>query len=168
MRCRLLGVAVLLGWVSAPAALLAHPGHDHRQRFVVWKSHAASARQILLKGGFDRLAQIHGGEGILGRPARTVELATQTRSDLVSKSRFGAAIADAGKLSALFRKFLNRLLYLVEIGMRFDGHALGTISAGSGRSVQQVYHSLSGRPATDDSANKPAKPANCGIAALLR
>jgi len=108
--------------VQQICSLYLDPGHDHRQGSVVWKSHSATSRQILLKGGFDHLAQINGGKRILGRPTRTVQLAAQTGNDLVSESGFAATVAHSRKRFALFRELLNRLLYLVEMRMRFNRH----------------------------------------------
>ena len=65
-----------------------------------------------------------------------MELAAQTGNDFVSEFRFGTAIADCRKRVALFREFLNRLLYRVEIWMRFNGHDAANINADSERSVQ--------------------------------
>jgi len=71
-----------------------------------------------------------------------VELAAQAGNDLVSKSRLGATIADARKRPAICRKLLNRLLYLVEIWMRFNRHDSGNISAASRRLFQTILSAL--------------------------
>src|SRR5437660_5801371 len=55
-------------------------------------------------------------------PARAMELAAQTGNDLVSESRFGATVAHSRKRPALPNELLNRLVYLVEMRMRFNGH----------------------------------------------
>src|SRR6266567_3750579 len=70
-----------------------------------------------------------------------MQLTAQTGNDLASELRFGATIADCRKRFSLFREFLNRLLYLVEIWMRLSGHDSTNISASSRKGLQQVYHS---------------------------
>ena len=76
-----------------------------------------------------------------GSPPRTMQLTAQTGNDWVSELWFGATITDPRKRSAVPRELLNCLPDLVKIWMRFDGHASRTISAGSRRGLQQVYHS---------------------------
>ena len=112
------------------------PGHDHRQGLVIWQPHAPTPRQIFLKSSFNRVAQINRGEGILGRPARTVQSAAQAGNDLVGKLRLGTTITECRKWCAHFRELLNRLLYLIEIWMRFYDHDAMGISAVSQRVLQ--------------------------------
>ena len=68
--------------------------------------------------------------GRIGSPTRSTQWAAQAGNDLVTELRLCATIADRRKRFALFRELLNRLFYLVEIWMRFNGHNFTQISAG--------------------------------------